>query len=59
MSRVACFVMDRVFHRFGLSSESFIHDFFGCILSTRTGPGRRTVVMTAILTTMIPCSAKQ
>lgn len=63
MSRVA-FVMDRVFRRFGLSGKSFIPMLIssGCgvpgVLSTRTIENERDRRMTAMLTTMIPCSAK-
>ena len=64
MSRVA-FVMDRVFRRFGLSGKSFIPLLIssGCgvpgVLSTRTIENEKDRRMTAMLTTMIPCSAKQ
>ena len=63
MSRVA-FVMDRVFRRFGLSGKSFIPMIVssGCgvpgVLATRTIENERDRRMTAMLTTMIPCSAK-
>ena len=63
MSRVA-FVMDRVFRRFGLSGKSFIPVIVssGCgvpgVLATRTIENERDRRMTAMLTTMIPCSAK-
>lgn len=63
MSRVA-FVMDRVFRRFGLSGKSFIPMIVssGCgvpgVLSTKTIENERDRRMTAMLTTMIPCSAK-
>lgn len=64
MSRVA-FVMDRVFRRFGLSGKSFIPMLIssGCgvpgVLSTATIENEKDRRMTAMLTTMIPCSAKQ
>jgi ferrous iron transport protein B len=64
MSRVA-FVMDRVFRRFGLSGKSFIPMLVssGCgvpgILSTNTIENEKDRRMTAMLTTMIPCGAKQ
>ncbi len=63
MSRVA-FVMDRVFRRFGLSGKSFIPMIVssGCgvpgVLATKTIESERDRRMTAMLTTMIPCSAK-
>lgn len=63
MSRVA-FVMDRVFRRFGLSGKSFIPMIVssGCgvpgVLATQTIESERDRRMTAMLTTMIPCSAK-
>lgn len=64
MSRVA-FVMDRVFRRFGLSGKSFIPMLFssGCgvpgVLATKTIENEKDRRMTAMLTTMIPCGAKQ
>ena len=64
MSRVA-FVMDRVFRRFGLSGKSFIPMLIssGCgvpgVLSTKTIENEKDRRMTAMLTTMIPCGAKQ
>lgn len=63
MSRVA-FVMDRLFRRFGLSGKSFIPMIVssGCgvpgVLSSKTIENERDRRMTAMLTTMIPCSAK-
>ena len=63
MSRVA-FMMDRVFRRFGLSGKSFIPMIVssGCgvpgVLATKTIENERDRRMTAMLTTMIPCSAK-
>ena len=64
MSRVA-FVMDRVFRRFGLSGKSFIPMLVssGCgvpgELATKTIENEKDRRMTIMLTTMIPCSAKQ
>ena len=64
MSRVA-FVMDRVFRRFGLSGKSFIPMLVssGCgvpgVLATKTIENEKDRRMTAMLTTMIPCGAKQ
>ncbi|MEE8705093.1 MAG: ferrous iron transporter B [Olsenella sp.] len=63
MSRVA-FVMDRLFRRFGLSGKSFIPMIVssGCgvpgVPSSKTIENERDRRMTAMLTTMIPCSAK-
>ena len=64
MSRVA-FVMDRLFRRFGLSGKSFIPMLIssGCgvpgVLATKTIENEKDRRMTAMLTTMIPCGAKQ
>lgn len=64
MSRVA-FVMDRVFRRFGLSGKSFIPMLIssGCgvpgVMATKTIENEKDRRMTAMLTTMIPCGAKQ
>ncbi len=64
MSRVA-FVMDRVFRRFGLSGKSFIPMLIssGCgvpgVLATKTIENEKDRRMTAMLTTMVPCGAKQ
>ena len=64
MSRVA-FVMDRVFRHFGLSGKSFIPMLVssGCgvpgVLATKTIENEKDRRMTAMLTTMIPCGAKQ
>ena len=64
MSRVA-FVMDRVFRRFGLSGKSFIPMLVssGCgvpgVLAAKTIENEKDRRMTAMLTTMIPCGAKQ
>ena len=64
MSRVA-FVMDRVFRPFGLSGKSFIPMLVssGCgvpgVLATKTIENEKDRRMTAMLTTMVPCGAKQ
>ena len=63
MSRIA-FMMDRVFHKFGLSGKSFIPLLIssGCgvpgIMSTRTIENERDRRMTIMTTTFVPCSAK-
>jgi len=63
MSRIA-FVMDRVFHRFGLSGKSFIPILVGVgcgvpgIMASRTIENERDRRMTVITTTFIPCGAK-
>ncbi|MBQ6246530.1 MAG: ferrous iron transporter B [Kiritimatiellae bacterium] len=63
MARVA-FIMDRVFHKFGLSGKSFIPVLIGmgcgvpAILATRTIEARRDRRMTIMLGTYIPCGAK-
>ncbi|MBR3086366.1 MAG: ferrous iron transporter B [Kiritimatiellae bacterium] len=63
MARVA-FIMDRVFHRFGLSGKSFIPMLVGmgcgvpAVLATRTIEARRDRRMTIMLGTYIPCGAK-
>ena len=63
MSRVA-FVLDRIFRRFGLSGKSIIPMLIatGCgvpaIMSTRTIEEPKERRITAMTTTMIPCSAK-
>ncbi len=63
MARVA-FIMDRIFHRFGLSGKSFIPVLIGmgcgvpAILATRTIEARRDRRMTIMLGTYIPCGAK-
>ncbi len=63
MSRIA-FMMDRVFHKFGLSGKSFIPLLVssGCgvpgIMSTRTIENERDRRMTIMTTTFVPCSAK-
>ena len=63
MARVA-FILDRVFHKFGLSGKSFIPILVstGCavpgIMATRTIESDTDRKMTIITTTFIPCSAK-
>ena len=63
MARIA-FILDRVFHRFGLSGKSFISILIGTgcgvpgIMSSRTIENDRDRKMTIITTTFIPCSAK-
>ena len=64
MARIA-FVMDRIFRKFGLSGKSFIPMLIssGCgvpgVLATKTIENEKDRRMTAMLTTMIPCGAKQ
>lgn len=63
MARIA-FILDRVFHRFGLSGKSFISILIGTgcgvpgIMSSRAIENERDRKMTIITTTFIPCSAK-
>ena len=63
MARVA-FIMDRIFHRFGLSGKSFIPMLVGmgcgvpAVLATRTIEAQRDRRMTIMLGTYIPCGAK-
>ena len=63
MARIA-FIMDRIFHKFGLSGKSFIPFLIsaGCgvpgILSTRTIETETDRRMTIMTTTFIPCGAK-
>lgn len=63
MARIA-FIMDRVFHKFGLSGKSFIPFLIsaGCgvpgILATRTIETETDRRMTIMTTTFIPCGAK-
>ncbi len=63
MARVA-FIMDRIFHRFGLSGKSFIPLLIssGCgvpgIMASRTIENERDRRMTIMTTTFIPCGAK-
>lgn len=63
MSRIA-FVMDRIFHHFGLSGKSIIPMLVGTgcsvpgIMSSRTIENDRDRRITVITTSFIPCSAK-
>ena len=63
MSRIA-FVMDRIFHHFGLSGKSFIPMLIGtgcgvpAVMASRTIENDRDRRMTVMTTTFIPCSAK-
>lgn len=63
MARVA-FIMDRIFHKFGLSGKSFIPMLVatGCgvpgIMASRTIENDKDRRMTVMVTTFIPCSAK-
>jgi ferrous iron transport protein B len=63
MARVA-FILDRIFHRFGLSGKSFIPILvgMGCgvpgIMATRTIENEKDRRMTIMLATFIPCTAK-
>ena len=63
MARIA-FIMDRIFHKFGLSGKSFIPFLIsaGCgvpgILATRTIETETDRRMTIMTTTFIPCGAK-
>lgn len=63
MARVA-FIMDRLFHRFGLSGKSFIPMLIGTgcsvpgIMASRTIENENDRKMTIITTSFIPCSAK-
>lgn len=63
MARIA-FIMDRIFHKFGLSGKSFIPFLIssGCgvpgILATRTIETEADRRMTIMTTTFIPCGAK-
>lgn len=63
MARVA-FVMDRIFHKFGLSGKSFIPLLVssGCgipgIMASRTIENDKDHKMTVLVTTFIPCQAK-
>ncbi|MFH1285524.1 MAG: ferrous iron transporter B, partial [Candidatus Micrarchaeota archaeon] len=58
------FLLDKVMHRMGLHGKAVIPMMlgFGCsvpaILSTRVLPSRRERLLTAILITLIPCSAR-
>lgn len=63
MSRIA-FILDRIFHRFGLSGKSFIPILVGTgcgvpgIMASRTIENENDRRMTIITTTFIPCGAK-
>ena len=63
MARIA-FVLDRVFHKFGLSGKSFIPMLIGVgcgvpgIMASRTIENERDRRMTIMTTTFIPCGAK-
>jgi len=63
MARIA-FIMDRIFHRFGLSGKSFIPMLVGSgcgipgIMASRTVESESDRRMTILTTTFIPCSAK-
>ncbi len=63
MSRVA-FIMDRIFHRFGLSGKSFIPLLVasGCsvpgIMASRTIENERDRRITIMTTAFVPCGAK-
>lgn len=63
MSRIA-FIMDKIFHKFGLSGKSFIPILIGTgcgvpgIMASRTIENDKDRKMTIITTTFIPCGAK-
>ncbi|MDD2268922.1 MAG: ferrous iron transport protein B [Eubacteriales bacterium] len=63
MSRIA-FIMDRIFHKFGLSGKSFIPIIIGTgcsvpgIMASRTIENEHDRKITIITTSFIPCSAK-
>lgn len=63
MSRVA-FIMDKIFHRFGLSGKSFIPMLIGSgcsvpgIMASRTIENQQDRRMTIMTTSFIPCGAK-
>ncbi len=63
MARIA-FIMDRIFHKFGLSGKSFIPMLIssGCgvpgVMATKTIENEKDRRMTIITTTFIPCGAK-
>lgn len=63
MSRIA-FIMDRIFHKFGLSGKSFIPMLIGTgcgvpgVMASRTIESDHDRKMTVITTTFMPCSAK-
>ena len=64
MARV-CFIMDRIFRKFGLSGNSFIPMLIGTgcgvpgVMASRTIENERDRRMTVMTTTFIPCGAKQ
>ena len=63
MARIA-FIMDRIFHKFGLSGKSFIPILVGTgcgvpgVMASRTIENERDRRMTIMTTCFIPCSAK-
>lgn len=63
MSRIA-FIMDKIFRKFGLSGKSIIPLLIssGCgvpaIMSTKTIENKKQKIITVIITTNVPCSAK-
>lgn len=63
MSRIA-FILDKLFHRFGLSGKSFIPILIGTgcgvpgIMASRTIENENDRRMTVMTTTFIPCGAK-
>ncbi|MCC8103190.1 MAG: ferrous iron transporter B [Clostridiales bacterium] len=63
MARIA-FILDRIFHRFGLSGKSFIPMLvsMGCgvpgVMASRTIENEKDRRMTIMTTTFIPCGAK-
>ena len=63
MARVA-FILDRIFHKFGLSGKSFIPILIGTgcgipgVMASRTIENEADRRMTVMTTTFIPCSAK-
>lgn len=63
MSRIA-FILDKIFHKFGLSGKSIIPVMIGTgcgvpgIMASRTIENESERKITAIVTTLIPCSAK-
>jgi len=63
MSRIA-FIMDKIFHKFGLSGKSFIPMLIGTgcsvpgIMASRTIESESNRKLTVMTTSFIPCSAK-
>ena len=63
MARIA-FIMDRIFHKFGLSGKSFIPMIIGTgcgvpgVMASRTIENERDRRMTIMTTCFIPCGAK-